>query len=182
MQKRHGLLLIAGLLLLIAIITPGCKSCNKDKTEAPKVDTTAASTLRPSNTLNLPHADTSLIPIFSKLLDDAFAASDKKDYAKLGSLIIYRGPEEKRYGQDVFNVKNGYEKAVIRITADVFNKWNKGLDTHDYTRVFDLDQPNGQKLQVMEVIFVSKKNIDRKFFGFLQINGEYKIADVTSSL
>ena len=33
-----------------------------------------------------------------------------------------------------------------------------------------------------DVIFVAPKSIDRKFFGFLQLNNEWKIADVTSYL
>ncbi|MDB5281523.1 MAG: hypothetical protein JWO06_598 [Bacteroidota bacterium] len=173
-------------MMVLAIALPSCKSCNKsDKAQSVAIDTTAvkAPDVRPMNTLNLPHADSTLIPVLSKIVDDAFDASAKKDYAKLGSLIIYKGPDSTRYGYDVFNAKNGYERNVVKITADVFNKWNRGVEMRNYGRVFDLDQPDGRKMAVLEVIFTSRKNLDRKFFGFLIVNnGEYKIIDVTSYL
>jgi hypothetical protein len=70
----------------------------------------------------------------------------------------------------------------LRITGEVFNKWNKDIDSREYARVFEMDQPDGRTMPVMEVIFVSKRNIDRKFFGFLQVKDEWRIADVTSYL
>ena len=130
----------------------------------------------------MPHADTSLIPILSAVLDDAFAASDKKDYAHLASLIIYRGPDVKKMGYEVFDARNPYDKTVVRVTADVFSKWNKDVTAPEYGRVFALDQPDGRTLPVLEVIFPSPKQFDRKFFGFLQVGDEWKIADVTSNL
>jgi len=162
-------------------ILPSCKSCNKeDKNQATQTDTNTVS--QPLNTINLPHADTSLIPILSKILDDAFDASGKKDYSRLAPMLVYRGPDMNRYGTDVFNAKNKYEKNVVRITADVFNKWNTGIDSRDYARVFSMDQPGGQSMPVLEVIFVSKRSVDRRFFGFMQVGDGYKIADVTSYL
>ena len=164
----------------VLFVHSSCKSCKKEDKPA-TTDTTTVSTA-PVNSINLPHADTTLIPILSKVLDETFDACGKKDYNKLGSLIVYRGPDQARYGYAVFNAKNSYDKKALSITADVFNKWNKGVDSRDYGRVFSLDQPDGRTLPVMEVIFITSKTINRKFFGFLEINGEYKIADVTSSL
>jgi hypothetical protein len=83
---------------------------------------------------------------------------------------------------DVFNPKNNYDRNVLRLTSEVFNKWNTDIDSKDYSRVFEMPLPDGRNMPVMEVIFVSKKSVDRKFFGFLQIKEEWKIADVTSSL
>jgi len=171
-------LIVTGSLLLV---NSSCKSCKKeDKPVA--TDTTTVPGTPPVNTIDLPHADTSVIPILSAILDEAFDASSKKDYNKLASLIVYRGPDTKRYGYDVFNAKNNYDRKAVSITADVFNKWNKNVESRDYARVFALDQPDGRTLPVLEVIFVSPKSVDRKFFGFLEINGEFKIADVTSNL
>ncbi len=170
------LLAVASLLFTYS----SCKSCKKE--DKPVVtDTTSVST-PPVNTINLPHADTAVIPVLAKVLDEAFEASGKKDYNKLGSLIVYRGPDQTRYGYSVFNAANKYDKKSLSITADVFNKWNRNVESREYARVFALDQPDGRTLPVLEVFFVSKKTVDRKFFGFLEINGEYKIADVTSSL
>jgi hypothetical protein len=174
---------VAFVLLIIAsllFVHSSCKSCKKEEPPV-TVDTTAVST-RPANTINLPHADTAIIPVLAKVLDEAFEASGKKDYSKLGSLIVYRGPDSTRYGYAVFNAKNSYDKKSLSITADVFNKWNRNVDSRDYARVFSLDQPDGRTLPVLEVIFVSRQSVDRKFFGFLEIDGQYKIADVTSRL
>lgn len=157
-----------------------CKGCKKDAAVA-TVDTTATVSA-PVDMITTPHGDSSLIPVFAKLLDDAFAASKSKDYAKLASLMIYRGPEPTRHGQDIFSLKNSYEKGIVKVTADVFNKWTAQAETREYPRVFTMPQPDGRNMDVLEVIFIGPKKVDRKFFGFLPINGEYKIADVTSHL
>jgi hypothetical protein len=170
------LLIVVGLLF----VNSSCKSCKKEEKPV-TVDTTAVSTA-PVNSIDLPHADTAVIPILSKILDEAFEASSKKDYNKLGSLLVYRGPDTKRYGYGVFDAKNSYDRKSLSITADVFNKWNRNVEARECARVFALDQPDGRTLPVLEVIFVGQKTLDRKFFGFLEIDGEYKIADVTSNL
>ena len=160
-----------------------CKSCSKDKqAEVPKSDSIPQSTFVPNNTLTLPHTDTSLIPVLSKVVDDAFDASEKNDYNALGKLLVYRGPDESKFGYDVFDARNKYDRNLLRITADVFTKWNKGVETRDYTRAFEMGQPDGRTMPVLEVVFSAPKKIERKFFGFLLINDEWKIIDVTSYL
>ena len=187
MRKKIQILAVLTIsvsVLLLAI--PSCKSCNNKKSDQATVavdsSTAKPSDFKPMNTVNLPHADSTLIPVLAKILDEAFEASTKKDYGKLAAVIIYKGPDSTRFGYDVFNAKNNYEKAVLKITADVFNKWNRGVEARNYGRVFELDQPDGRKMVVLEVIYVSKKTLDRKFFGFLQIKEGYKIVDVTSYL
>lgn len=183
MIKKISVVFIVPVAFVFLFSLPSCKSCNKPSEQNnTTADTTSALANHPINSINLPHADTSLIPVLTKILDESFAASAQKDYAHLASLIIYRGPDPARLGQDVFNAKNNYEKNVVRITADVFNKWNRNIESHDYTRVFDMDQPGGRKMAVLEVIFVSKKSIERKFFGFVKVHDSYKIVDVTSNL
>ena len=164
-------------------------SCNSgkktDQATVTHTDTThtAATIIRPSSfaAINLPHADSGLIPVVGKLLDEALEASTKKDYNTLASLLVYRGPDDKRNGLDVFNAKNKYEKNVTRITGEVFNKWTRNVESKEYSRIFEMDQPGNRKLVVLEVLFVTRTNINRKFFGFLKLKDEYKIADVTSS-
>lgn len=182
MDRKKILYVALGVLVLALIIGGGYwykTSYKKEETPAVMIDTTAVS-LKPSGTLTLPHADTSVIPLLTKVLDDAFASSAAKDYNTLGSLIVYRGPDQNKHGYDVFNAKNSFDKAVVKTTADVFVKWNNGVESVEYSRAFELPQPDGRTMTVLEVIFVSPKNIDRKFFGFLLINNEWKIADVTS--
>lgn len=185
MKKKILLCLGIGAIgVIISILLPACKSCNKkEQNTAAKTDSTSAIvTPQPQNPVTLPHADSALIPVLSKILDEAFELSAKKDYGRFATLIVYRGPDSSRYGNDVFNTKNNYEKNVIRITSDVFNKWNRGVESRSYSRVFEMDQPDDRKLEVLEVIFISKKNVDRKFFGFLKFKDDYKIADVTAYL
>lgn len=168
---------------LISLLLFSCKSNEKEEPVAvTSSDTTSAFQMQPSNTLTLPHADSAVIPLLTQVLDEAFVASKAKDYNKLATLIVYRGPDEKRMGNDVYNSKNNFDKSLMKITADVFNKWNKDVTGLEYARAFELDQPDGRKMTVLEVIFVAPKSIDRKFFGFLQLNNEWKIADVTSYL
>ena len=170
-------------LLSIAVQVSSCKSCKKDApAETVNTDTVSTRPSVPENMLNVPHADSSLIPVLSKVLDIAFEASAKKNYAKLGSLIVYRGPNEAKMGNGVFDVQNSYDKAVVRVTADVFNKWNKDVATPEYGRAFALQQPDGRTMPVLEVIFTSPKQFDRKFFGFIELENEWKIVDVTSNL
>ena len=185
MKKRLALGFAFGLTLFVSIGFSSCKSCNKsDNAQTTQVDTTTkAAAPQGLNTLNIPHADSSLAPVLAKLMDEVFDASKRKDYNKLATYIIYRGPDMKRFGYDVFNAKNAYERGVVKITSDVFNKWNAMSDTKDYARVFSLAQPDGRDMKVMEVIFVGKKGVNRKFFGFLPLNkDDFKIVDVTSNL
>ena len=182
-MKNKFVYLISGILLAAVIIGFfSYKSCKK-KENAPVVHTDTTSTVAsPIHNIELPHGDTSLIPVLSKVLDVAFNASAKKDYNQLASLIIYRGPDSLKFGYAVFNAKHAYDKTIVRITADVFNKWDMDIESREEGRVFDMALPDGRSMTVLEVIFLSKENLDRKFFGFLKIKDEWKIADVTSSL
>lgn len=182
-MSKRTILYIGVAILLVSMLAAGVywyKTSYVKETIEPIVTDTTAISLKPSGTLTLPHADTSLIPLFSETLDAAFQASKSKDYAKLGSLLVYRGPNQNKHGYDVFDTKNSFDKGVVKVTAEVFNKWVTNVESIEYARAFELPQPDGRSMAVLEVIFVSKKNTDRKFFGFLPINNEWKIADVTS--
>ncbi len=182
MSNKTIFLVSVIVILTASLLFTSCKQCKKEEQNTtPTTDTTSTSNLN-INTIDAPHGDTSLIPVLGGILENAFASAQTKDYSTLGAQMVYRGPIEQRHGADVFNVKNSYEKSVVKVTADVFNKWTNGAESIDYTRVFELPQPDGRTLEVLEVIIVYPKKIDRKFFGFLLINNEYKIADVTSYL
>ena len=185
MKKRIGFFAIVSIVLFVSIGFSSCKSCNKaDNTQATHTDTASAAVAPQAvNAINLPHADSALAPVLAKLMDNVFDASKKKDYNKLATYLIYRGPDLKRFGYDVFNPKSAYERNVVRITGEVFNKWCSGCETIDYSRIFSLAQPGGADMTVLEVIFVSKKGVNRKFFGFMPLHkDDYKIVDVTSNL
>jgi protein gp37 len=185
MKKGIGLLVAAGVVFIASAGFSSCKSCNKggDTKEVHADSASIPVVPHVQNAINLPHADSSLAPVFAKIMDDVFDASRKKDYVKLASYLVYRGPDMKRFGYSVFNTKNAYERTVVKITAEVFNKWNSDCETKDYARIFTLQQPDGRNMDVLEVIFVSRKGVDRKFFGFLPLTkDDYKIVDVTSNL
>ena len=83
----------------------------------------------------------------------------------------------------MFDVRNVFDKRVVKTTSDVFNKWNKDVESIEYPRVFEINRGDGSMLPVMEVIFVSKKFINRKFFIFQSRNGiDWKMAEITSYL
>jgi hypothetical protein len=186
MKKRFSILGIVAFVLISSIALQSCKGSNKkDDAQVTQTDSTHAFVAPPSvlGGPNLPHGDSTLVPILSKVLDEVLDASKNKDYTKLASYLVYRGPDTKRFGYDVFNAKNAYDRNVVRITGEVFNKWNKDVESKDYARIFSMQQPDGRAMNVMEVIFVSKKGVNRKFFGFIDFGqGNYKIVDVTSDL
>lgn len=131
---------------------------------------------------NLPKADSVLVPILTQILDEAFDAAERKDYNALAPMIIYRGPDSLRMGYDVFNYKSSYEKSIVKITGETFAKWNKDVQTREYARAFEMPIPDGRTMPVLEVIFVSRKSVNRKFFAFLEVDGKYRISDITSYL
>ncbi|MBK7147812.1 MAG: hypothetical protein IPH78_03080 [Bacteroidetes bacterium] len=190
-NKTKAIVAIAVVVLLTAIgggVYYWQQKKNHTATEVPLTDS-AALNLPTGNggvpmldLSNLPKADSVLIPILSKTLDEAFAASEKKDYAALASMIIYRGPDSLRMGYDVFNYKSNYEKSIVRITGETFNAWNKDVQTREYARAFEMPIPDGRSMPVLEVIFISRKSVNRKFFAFLEVNGQFRISDVTSYL
>lgn len=158
-----------------------CKGCKKDTPVAIPVDTTATVSA-PIDMITTPHGDSALIPVFVELLDEAFAASKAKDNAKLASLLVYHGPDERRYNQDVHALKDKYEIGIVKTTAEVFNKWNANVQSREYPRVFNMPLGDGSSMEMLEVMFISPKKVHRKFFGFQQINGEYKISNITSRI
>jgi len=183
-KKGIGFLAVVFIILSATGSFSSCKSCKKgSETKEEHTDSVAVPAPHVQNPITLPHADSALAPVLAKVMDDVFDASKKKDYARLASYLIYRGPDMKRFGYSVFNVKNAYELTVVKITGEVFNKWSSNCETKDYARIFSLQQPDGRDMTVLEVIFVSKKGVDRRFFGFLPLTkDDYKIVDVTSNL
>ncbi|HLP22102.1 MAG TPA: hypothetical protein VK174_17430 [Chitinophagales bacterium] len=173
-----GVLVAATSLLLLHT---SCKSCNKDAKPA-TTDSVSTAPATPVNSINLPHADTTLIPILGQVLDEAFEASAKKDYAKFATYLLYHGPDERRFGNDTYNTKNATEKKIVSITSDVFNKWNRNVESREYLRVFELPQGDGSAVPVLEVVFVTSKTFNRKFFIFFQREEKYKIMEVSTNL
>lgn len=158
-----------------------CKGCKKETPAATPIDTTATVST-PVDMITTPHGDSALIPVFVQILDEAFAASKAKDNAKLASLLMYHGPDEKRHNLDVHALKDKYEIGIVKTTAEVFNKWNANVESREYPRVFSMPLPDGTSIEMLEVMFIGPKKVDRKFFGFEQINGSYKISNITSRM
>jgi len=182
MKLRISFIVFAVVLAIGAASFSACKQCNKKtETVVEPYDSTAVS-LRPENSVEAPRADTSVIPMLAEVLDKVFEVSVKKDYAALGSMLVYRGPDQKRLGIDVHSLKNNYDKTIVRITGETFAKWKKTSTSIDYGRVFEMPQAGGNSMLVLEVLFVGEKNLNRKFFGFVIIEDDFKIIDVTSYL
>lgn len=181
MLKKPGIVFLVVLLGACTVYFTGCKGCKKEEET-----TTTATTDTTANNLNNvalpPRGDTTLIPILTQVLDSAFNFSAKKNYAGLASLMVYRGAEQNRAGTDVYTLKTKDDKEVVKITAEVFNKWNGSAEGREYIRIFEVPTMNGVGMVMLEVIFVGKADFNRKFFGFLKVNGNYRIAEIISSL
>lgn len=182
MKLRVSFFLVCGVLAVSVVAFSGCKQCNK-KTEPVVIpyDSTAVS-LRPENSVEAPRADTAVIPMLAAVLDQVFEVSVKKDYAALGNMLVYRGPDQKRLGVEVHALRNNYDKTLVRITGETFAKWKKTATSIEYGRVFEMPQAGGSAMLVLEVLLIGEKNLNRKFFGFVIIGEEFKIIDVTSYL
>jgi hypothetical protein len=182
MLKKISVFAVVAVFIALLVLPSSCKWFKKEEKPVAVDSITTAAPTTPVNTINLPHADSSLIPVLTKILDEAFEASAKKDYAKLASLLVYHGPDPTRYGQAVFNIQSTHDKKVVTVTGEVFNKWNRNVEMRECARIFSLPQPDGTELPVLEVLLISKKTLDRKFFIFLSLGGSYKILEVTSRL
>jgi hypothetical protein len=177
MIKRLGILALVLTGTTLLLLHTSCKSCKKEEKPATTTTDTASQSVKPITNINLPHADTSLIPVLSAKLDEVYAASLKKDYATMANQFALVTPE----GFIPYNAKDKDQRKLISITSEVLNKWNKGVEQREYLRVFQLTQPNGMQLPVLEVVFTSKKTFYRKFFVFVQVDEtEYKILDIVS--
>lgn len=179
MIKKLAVLSVLVAVASLLLLHTSCKGCKKEEKPVTTDSVSARPSTAPINNINLPHADTSLIPILSQILDETFEASAKKDYSKLATSFVLVTPD----GFVPYTTKDKELKKLISITSEVLNKWNRGVEKREYLRVFELTQPNGMSLPVMEVIFASKKSFYRKFFVFAPLeNGEYKVLDIVSNL
>jgi hypothetical protein len=178
MIKRLALLVVCITGTSLLLLHTSCKSCKKE--EKPAVTTTdTVTTAPPVSTISLPHADTTLIPVLSAKMDEVYSLSLKKDYNKLAECFVLVTPD----GFIPYNAKDKHQRKLISITSDVLNKWNKGVEQREYLRVFELTQPNGMKLPVMEVVFTSKSTFYRKFFVFAQVGEtDFRVLDIVSNL
>lgn len=166
-----------------ALFLGSCKG-KKGQEGTKPADTTAVNgQLPPSGTLTLPHADSALIPVLGAVVDEVFTALAKKDNKAFASYFIYRGPDSLRVMNDVFGVNTPFERDWVRITAAAFNKWNKDVENREYTRIYLVPLSEGVQMPVLEVVFISPKSVNRKFFGFLQVaENDFRILEVTSQL
>ncbi len=175
--------LTACILVVLALFLYSCKGKKGEGGTKPADTTATASQLPAPGTLTLPHADTALIPVLGAVVDEVFTALAKKDNKSFASYFIYRGPDSLRVMNDVFNVNTQFERDWVRITAAAFNKWNKDVQNREYTRIYLVPLSDQVQMPVLEVVFISPKSVNRKFFGFLQVGeNDFRILEVTSSL
>ncbi|MFN8299929.1 MAG: hypothetical protein U0T75_12550 [Chitinophagales bacterium] len=167
---------------VLAIVVSGCKGKKGDGGTKPS-DTTSVAQNPTPGTLTLPHADSTLIPVLGAVVDEVFTALAKKDNKAFASYFIYRGPDSLRVMNDVFGVSTPFERDWVRITAAAFTKWNKDVESREYTRIYLVPLSEGVQMPVLEVVFISPKSVNRKFFGFLQVaENDFRILEVTSQL
>lgn len=181
MIKNKTLALLLSVALVMGLATfYSCKQCKKEESKPVPTDTTVTTT--PVKVIDLPNADSTLIPIVSEVLQNAFAASTKKDMAKLATYLIYTGIDTLRYGKDTYKINKKEDKELVMLTSQGFNRWTANTTSIDYSRCLQQPLFTGDTMVIMEVFFNREKEFNRKFFGFLKLGNDYKIVTVSSTI
>lgn len=114
-----------------------------------------------------------------KRLTELFKICKETDSNKQAAAeyIVYRGPDETRKWQDVYDYSNPDEKERVDNTCwrirgylDWYKKWEFGK--------FQVDKENEGAWYIQEVIFTDKDGSDKLYFAFLEINGKFALGDI----
>jgi len=111
-------------------------------------------------------------------LIELFELSKEGDYTEAASYCVYRGPDESREWNDVYNIENEEE---IKGVMGICNRIKGYLDeSTDYTfEKYSTEEESEGVWYVWEVMFEREDKEPKKvYFCFLDINGEYAIGDI----
>lgn len=88
----------------------------------------------------------------------------KNNYAAAAKLIMYRGKDESRKGQDAFNNDNPQEANTVKVTCDVIKNWLGESENYEFISYQEIESEFGPQ-QVVEVMFKKEKlGVSRHFF------------------
>jgi len=87
-----------------------------------------------------------------------------KDYSTAASLIMYRGTDQSRLGNDSFKYSNPKEANTVNVTCDVINNWLGSSKSYDFISYKEEPSEYGPQY-IVEVLFSKQKiGIERHFF------------------
>ena len=111
-------------------------------------------------------------------LIELFNLSSESNYTDAASYCIYRGSDESRKWNDVYNPESEEEiKQVIGICNRIKRYLDESTD-HDYVK-FKTEEESEGVWNIWEVIFTKESGEkNKRYFAFLEINGEYAIGDI----
>jgi hypothetical protein len=111
-------------------------------------------------------------------LIELFNLSTESNYTDAASYCVYRGSDESRNWNDVYNPENEEEmRQVVGICKRIKGYIDESTE-HVFVE-FETEEESEGVWNIWEVIFTKEsgeKNI--RYFAFLEINGEYAIGDI----
>ena len=101
-------------------------------------------------------------------LQKLLTSSVTKDYATAASLIMYRGADQSRIGNDYFNYSNPNEANTVNVTCEVINNWLGSSKSYEFISYKEEQSEYGLQY-IVEVMFTKQKlGIERHFFYFME--------------
>lgn len=163
-MKRISLLLLASILLM------ACKNSTTENgdTEGTKTDSVAVEktteNIQPEDLIQ--EKDINQLNEAQKQVQLLLESCVDKNYTTAGETIMYRGADEKRMGNDNFDVNNAKELGTVKTTCDVLTEWLGA--SKDYEFVSYKADTIGTEIQYeVEVMFKNKKlGMNRHFFYY----------------
>jgi hypothetical protein len=90
-----------------------------------------------------------------------------ENYSAAAKVIMYRGSDERRNGQDSFNLLNASEANTVKVTCDVISAWLGESKSYEFITYQEEETEFGMQY-VVEVLFTQEKlGVKRHLFYFM---------------
>ena len=90
-----------------------------------------------------------------------------ENYSAAAKVIMYRGSDESRIGQDSFNLSNASEANTVKVTCAVISAWLGASKSYEFISYQEEETEFGMQYAV-EVLFTQEKlGAKRHFFYFM---------------
>jgi hypothetical protein len=178
MKEYFAFFKMAGQSLLFILILTGCNDSNsstsddnKDVIDTSKIDIIDAEVQLPVvknddlNAENLVNTkDASKLNAAQMSIQKLLESCVKDKYDEAAKVIMYRGADESRMGQDSFNYLNANEANTVRVTCEVIKSWLGASQSYDFISYQEEESEFGMQYAV-EIMFKKEKlGVERHFF------------------
>ena len=166
------------LLLVVAFSSFACNSnITENHPNEPKVEdandivdsnVSSIQDQQSSNAEKLVHAmDVSKLNDCQKNVQQLLRACVDENYFAAAKVIMYRGTDERRNGQDSFNFSNASEANTVKVTCDVISAWLGESKSYKFITYQEEETEFGMQY-VVEVLFTQEKlGVKRHLFYFM---------------